>query len=709
MFVLQCCHATCKDRHGGHFLDESCQQFGLTVSDLLAFVDLTEDEMAAIAARKQDLDTARAQSKGARESWAEIESIARDVMALQAVLSGDDVERALRVLATFKAGSYEPRRSSSEPPRVFNLARAKHIKELAKRLGTTESCLTLKVDGLHQDYREAMAEENAVGKGAEELDALEADSEPFFANDYERLEATRKRIEDENDPPSLFRRDGVVVRIIGGGGANDAARVEELSRADWINELVRCCGDLRPADEVSYFMGIKDWRFPYLRGLTNVPTFNRDGTLRTRPGYDPVSRTQLLPGFEMEPVPAMVSPAEVEAAKSLLLDPLCDFPFTDVFGGTDDRPLYLGDPKLHSPNLERGAASRANLLALTVQPFVRQLVDGPFPGFHVDKADNGEGGTLLTHHPAIIYTGAALPATPMSNETPERQKALLAILRAGAAYVMFDNKSGLIDDGDLASAITESRYQGRLLGESTIVQCDVMGSFVFNGVALTFSRELARRMVPIRLETGMEDPTARNFKYDFDAHLKQNRRQLVWAVHVLVLNWLQHGRPAPTWKGGGRPLASFEAWSTVLGGILECAGISAFLANVADYRESMRDGRGSELALVEALARAFGGGAFSAAEVLGMLGDSDALGMIELKPGDGNALTNKRMIARYIQNNLRRTWGVTETKAISSLLPGKLNFRSAAAAQSPPPAKLTVTVVLVRDASPMKWQIKIKE
>jgi hypothetical protein len=696
VFVLECCHSTCKDRHGGHFLDEICQQFGLTVDDLIGFVDLTEDEKATIAARKQAATEDNEQSAGARAAWSELEAIAQDAAALQAVLNGEDVERAFRVLATVKAGSYEPRRNRSEPPRVLSPSRARHVKGLAKRLGMTESCLTFKIDGLHQEYRKATTEEKVEDDGAEALDSLAVEAEPTFANDFERLEHTRERIEQGNSPPTLFKRDSVVVRIITDG---DGAKVEELIRPAWINELVRRCGDLPFRDDVAYFMGVPDWRFPQLKGLAHVPVFSRSGFLRTAPGYDPESRTYLLPGFDMLPPPTTVSQLDVEKAKALLLDPLCDFPLTDDFAGGDTRPIYQGDPANHIPNLERGPSSRAHVLALALQPFVRAMIDGPCPAYHIDKADNGEGGTLLTHHAAIIFTGGPLPVTPLASESVEKQKALLAMLRTGPPFIMFDNAAGTVDSGDLAASITECKYQGRVLGRSEIVQCDVVGSFVFNGVGLRFSRELARRMVPIRLETGHPDPSMRSgFKYNLDQHLRAHRRELVWAAWVLITNWVQRGCPPPTWRDGARPLGSFEAWSHVLGGILEAAGVPGFLGNVTVYRESMREERGSELAAAEELARTFPDKPFSAADVLLCLSDSDVLPKLDGRPGAAQA--NKSLLSTYIKDNLRRTWELRDPRAIRAIL------RLGPTADYP----ATLQVALVRTAErPAKWLFRVTQ
>ena len=47
----------------------------------------------------------------------------------------------------------------------------------------------------------------------------------------------------------------------------------------------------------------------------------------------------------------------------------------------------------------------------------------------------------------------------------------------------------------------------------------------------------------------------------------------------MVQNWLAQGRPSFT----GRRLGSYEAWSQVVGGVLEAAGVKGFLENLSTF------------------------------------------------------------------------------------------------------------------------------
>lgn len=51
-------------------------------------------------------------------------------------------------------------------------------------------------------------------------------------------------------------------------------------------------------------------------------------------------------------------------------------------------------------------------------------------------------------------------------------------------------------------------------------------------------------------------------------HIRVNRGQIVWALLVLVLHWLQQGRPTPK---HAPVIGSYESYTEVVGGIIETA------------------------------------------------------------------------------------------------------------------------------------------
>ena len=99
-------------------------------------------------------------------------------------------------------------------------------------------------------------------------------------------------------------------------------------------------------------------------------------------------------------------------------------------------------------------------------------------------------------------------------------------------------------------------------------------TWVATGNNVRLSSEMARRVVPIRLEPGGGTPRGaeRLQAYATIAVGCDHRAQLVSACLSLIKAWIDAGRPS-----GAKTLGSFERWASVLGGILENAGVEGFL------------------------------------------------------------------------------------------------------------------------------------
>ncbi|HYT90849.1 MAG TPA: hypothetical protein VEL76_19220 [Gemmataceae bacterium] len=70
---------------------------------------------------------------------------------------------------------------------------------------------------------------------------------------------------------------------------------------------------------------------------------------------------------------------------------------------------------------------------------------------------------------------------------------------------------------------------------------------------------------------------------------------MVWAALTLCRAWIAEGRP-----GGKQTLGMFESWTTVIGGILDVAGVPGLLGNAKQFRATAADTGGEWLAFVAA-------------------------------------------------------------------------------------------------------------
>src|SRR5690606_21026553 len=69
-----------------------------------------------------------------------------------------------------------------------------------------------------------------------------------------------------------------------------------------------------------------------LRGVIHAPVFRRDGTIVDRPGYDPDTKLLYIPepGLNIPAVSEEPTPAEVEAARDMVLGLVGGFPFLNL-------------------------------------------------------------------------------------------------------------------------------------------------------------------------------------------------------------------------------------------------------------------------------------------------------------------------------------------------------------------------------------------
>jgi hypothetical protein len=213
-----------------------------------------------------------------------------------------------------------------------------------------------------------------------------------------------------------------------------------------------------------------------------------------------------------------------------------------------------------------------------ITPFVREIIAGPTPLHGIDAPTAGTGKGLLADLVARVATGEPISVMTEAKDEEELRKRITAVLLEGRPFALFDNITRRVAGGSLAALLTAETWSDRVLGVSKMVRLPVRATWIATGNNLSFSRELARRTVWIRLDAKSERPWARS---EFKHHpirrwVDQHRPELVWAVLVLIQNWISEGRPA--FKAV--TLGSYESWAEVIGGILVTAGIEGFLTNI---------------------------------------------------------------------------------------------------------------------------------
>ncbi len=370
-----------------------------------------------------------------------------------------------------------------------------------------------------------------------------------------------------NDPPRLFVRSGNLARLR--EDEDDRPIIESLKADHCRRELAASANWYRvtkegertstspPLDVSATVLAAGEWDLPALAGVVELPVLRPDGTFAIEHGYDPSTRLyHWHRGTPYQTVPDNPTAAELAAAVALVDEMLCDFPWDS-------------------------AADRANAWALLLTPLVRAVV-GQVPMALVDAPEPGTGKGLLVEITALITIGraAGLMAWPASDE--EMEKKITAALMAGNTMIIWDNVEGMIKSPTLAAVLTAEAWQGRILGQSVMVMVPNRATQVATGNNIDVGGDLARRCYRIRLDAHQAQPWKRTgFRHpDLKPWVTANRQQLLHALCTIVRSWWQAGRPLAESISA---MGGYTAWVRNVGGILQHAGVTHFLANLDEF------------------------------------------------------------------------------------------------------------------------------
>lgn len=428
-----------------------------------------------------------------------------------------------------------------------------------------------------------------------------------------------------NDPPQLFRRGTILVYWRSDLQGLEVARQPWLmGHLDQMADFVKVDdkGGVRPArppmDMVTQLLTQPPERLPVIQGVRQAPVVVAPGRVVRTPGFDALSGWWVQrDGTDAE------CRLTVEEAKTLLFDECWhDFPFAN-------------------------RASRAHAVAALLQGLVRPLIQGPTPLYLVEAPTPGTGKGLLVDTIARILLGQDAPKLQFEREE-ETEKRITAALLADRPMVVWDNVTALRSPA-LAAVLTATTWEGRLLGRSELIQTPNTALWIAAGNNVALSDELARRVVPIRLDATEARPEHRTgFRYPhLLAWVLERRSELLAAALALVTAWLDAGQPAGTASRG-----SFESWAAVIGGILDAVKIPDFLAITA---QAESDDQNDWVALADVWAEQFGSRPITAKFILGLARRHELC--LDVWAGGSNTLSEQQRFGRALQAQRDRVWG----------------------------------------------------
>ncbi|GEM_PF-1400988 len=397
----------------------------------------------------------------------------------------------------------------------------------------------------------------------------------------------------------LYQRHGSLVRVVGGGAAaseNDGLlpRTEPVpphalwgmaadSARWWRRDRDGVLLPSQPqAKVIQALMSRGSWRFPHLRSVAVTPTLRADGSIVSRPGYDPATRIYFDPcGVDFPPIPA--NPGLQDALRALddVMEPFSEFPFR--------RPCH-----------------RSAVLAALLTIVGRHAIAGPVPAFAVTSTCGGSGKGLLVNVISVTATGRPARARVWPESGPEVRKDLLTVTREGHAMAQYDNVDIPVRSGFLASLLTAEWFEGRGLGSNRTAGGPVHTVLFLNGINLRIGGDLYRRVIPSELHPGVEHPERRtDFRRDeveLIEFVRRERSRLVVAALTILRAFILAGAPCSPRDA----LGTFSAWSRLIRGACIWLGLEDPVAGMSQLSEDADEDRETKLQFLRAWHGAFG-------------------------------------------------------------------------------------------------------
>lgn len=282
-----------------------------------------------------------------------------------------------------------------------------------------------------------------------------------------------------------------------------------------------------------------------LESIITAPTIRPDGSLLQKPGWDS-SGLLFRPSMNFDPIPENPTQRDASEACVKLISVVADFPFKEPC----DESAWL-----------------AMLLSMIGRP----CIIGQVPLFAISANVPGAGKSLQVDVASIIAYGHTAARTAYASEDDEMRKRITSIAIEGSPAVLLDNIDRPIGGAAIDAALTGSRWKDRELNTSRTIDLPMRCVWAATGNNLAFRADIARRVIPIRLDSSEENPEDRTdfTRADLIGWTHEHRAELVTAALTVLRAYFVAGCP----KQDGGAFGSFESWSDTVRGAIVWAGL----------------------------------------------------------------------------------------------------------------------------------------
>lgn len=370
-----------------------------------------------------------------------------------------------------------------------------------------------------------------------------------------------------NDPPYIFKWGTGLARIR--PDATGQPIIENLGenllreRLAKISKFYRTTDNgltdaLPPRDLTQNILAADSWPFPPIMAITETPIIRPDGSIISKSGYDPETCLFYAPAknLKIPEIPLNPTQDQLNDAVNLIWETIGEFPYVSN-------------------------ADKANAFGLLITPVVRPTINGCVPMALIDAPSPGTGKGLLSQVMPQITVGRHTGSMVATQNDDEMRKMITSELLKGSMLITIDNVEFPLWLPSLASALTASVWNDRLLGKTKQLSLPQRAVWIANGNNIQLRGDLPRRCYPIKIDAKMAEPWKRTgFKHpDLLKWVRENRGHLLGALLTIARAWFAAGRPA--WNGP--TMGSFEGWVEIVGGILAHAGVTGFLENLNQF------------------------------------------------------------------------------------------------------------------------------
>lgn len=271
---------------------------------------------------------------------------------------------------------------------------------------------------------------------------------------------------------------------------------------------------------------------PILNGVITAPTMTIHGEIIDTPGYHEGSGLYLhINSSQYKKIPKTLSDKDILHATEKLLEPFKEFCFDS-------------------------AISRSVLLAALLTAAVRASVSTR-PAFAFDAPSAGSGKTLLANCISVMSggTGSTLPAV---DDDAELRKIFISELKDGSGDIVLDNVVGILEGSAINHFVTAESFKGRILGVSETVTVPNHAMLILTGNNIRIHKDLIRRVLVCRLDTGEERPYTREFSFCPMGYIKANRLKMIEYALTIISGTFQAKQNIKP------PLGSFNEWDRLV-------------------------------------------------------------------------------------------------------------------------------------------------